>query len=249
MLALLTDFQESEFTGILKAVILKESSRSQIIDLCHSIHPQSILEGAWVLLASYKFFQKKTVFCCVVDPGTGTKRNALAIQTKNYFFVGPDNGLMWAAATEDGIKKIVELPIPKKASRTFHGRDVFAPAAARLEKGLSIAKLGKPFPAKKLTPLSLKPEGRKGKIVRIDAFGNLVTNLPSLQAKTYLVESEAVSKYVPFFETYAQAREKQLFLTEGSSGTLEFSVKGESAEDSFRKSFGFPTIGLELEIR
>ena len=182
MIALLTDFGNSEYVGVLKGVIYSVCRNAKVIDLTHDISPHNIKEAAWVIYSSYKYFPRKTIFLCVVDPGVGTKRQCIAIKTKNYFFVGPDNGIMHKTAVEDGVLSTIRLPV-RNASMTFHGRDVFARATSMLEKGVTISKLGQETNLK--TKLDFYLKGRQGETVKIDKFGNIITNLPSLNKKDY----------------------------------------------------------------
>src|SRR3989344_5807694 len=110
MIVILTDFGNSEYVGVMKGVIYSTNPNSKIVDLYNFVNPQNVKEGAWILYNNYKYFPKNTIFLCVVDPGVGSKRQCLAIKTKNYFFVGPDNGLMYKAATEDKLIAAVKLP-------------------------------------------------------------------------------------------------------------------------------------------
>jgi S-adenosylmethionine hydrolase len=130
MIVLLTDFGLSEYVGVMKAVIYKISPVIKIIDLCHSISPQNLIEASWILSNNYRYFPEGSVFCCVVDPGVGTVRKAIAVKTEKYYFVGPDNGLFWETLKQQKIMEIRVLYVPENASHTFHGRDVFAVAAA-----------------------------------------------------------------------------------------------------------------------
>lgn len=226
MIVILTDFGHSEYVGVMKGIIYSINGNSKIIDLCNFVSHQNIKEAAWVLYKNYKYFPKNSIFLCVVDPGVGGKRQCLAIKTKGYYFVGPDNGLMYKAASEDGIVKAVRLPV-KNASMTFHGRDVFAKAAAKLEKGVKIEQLGKSAAMKAKTEFYLN--GRKGEIVRIDNFGNITTNLSSLGKGIYKVKTKSFNKKLAFYKAYDAAPPNKLFLIKGSSDTLEISVKNSSA--------------------
>jgi S-adenosylmethionine hydrolase len=95
MIVLLTDFGQSEYAGVMKGVIYSIDSDAKIVDLCHDISPQNIIEASWILRNNYKYFPEGAVFCCVVDPGVGTQRKALAVKTEKFYFVAPDNGLLW----------------------------------------------------------------------------------------------------------------------------------------------------------
>ena len=142
MIAILSDFGNSEYLGVMKGVIYSISSNARVVDLCNTLSPQNIREGAWILLTSCKYFPVGTIFLCVVDPGVGEKRQAVAVKTRNYYYVGPDNGLMYPAITYDRIVEIRSLPV-KKSSMTFHGRDIFSVYAAKLENGTDIREFGK----------------------------------------------------------------------------------------------------------
>ena len=232
MIAILSDFQDSEYLGIMKGVIYTIKSDSQIVDLNNRIIPQNIKEGSWILLNSYKYFPKNTIFLCVVDPGVGTKRNPIAIKTKNYFFVGPDNGLMYPAAHKDKIMDTIKLKKDKNVSKTFHGRDIFAKAAAKLDNMVNMKKLGSKTNIKSKLNFYLK--NRIGEIVRIDSFGNIITNLRPLNKNSYTIFYNNIIKKLNFYETYNKAQDNELFLIAGSSGTLEISAKNKYAIKNFK---------------
>ena len=228
MIATLTDFGTSEYLGVMKGVIYSVAKNTTIVDLCNTIKPFCIEEGAWILKTTYRYFPKGTIFLCVVDPGVGGTRDCLAVQTKNYFFVGPDNGIFYAAAKEDGVKKAVKLATIE-ATPTFHGRDVFAKAAALLEKGESIEKLGKQTAIR--TTLTHYLKGREGEIVRIDEYGNIITNLPHIRKTMYRVQTREYDQMLQFYKSYEEAPSNQLFLIKGSANTLEISLKNGKATD------------------
>lgn len=226
MIVVLTDFGHSEYLGVMKGVIYSIKKNTKITDLSNFVSHHSIKEGAWILYKNYRHFPKNAIFLCVVDPGVGSRRQCLAVKTRNYFFVGPDNGLMCKAAVEDKIIAAVKLPV-KNASATFHGRDVFAKAAAMLEKGVKIELLGKKTAIK--TKLDFHLKGREGEVVRIDNFGNIITNLSSLNKNLYKVKVRNFNKKLNFYKTYESALPNKLFLIKGSSGTLEISIKNSKA--------------------
>ncbi len=235
MIAILTDFGYSEYLGVVKGVIYSANQNSKITDLYNSVDPQNIKEAAWILYKNYKYFPKNTIFLCVVDPGVGSKRQCLAVKTKNYYFVGPDNGLMYKAAFEDKIISAVELPV-KNASMTFHGRDIFAKAAAQLEKGTNIEKLGQKTAVK--TKLDFYLKGREGEVVRIDNFGNIITNLSSLNKSSYQVRTKNFNQKLKFYDTYELSAPKNLFLIKGSSNTLEISIKNSNTSKKLKLKVG-----------
>ena len=235
MIVVLTDFGHSEYLGVMKGVIYSIKKNTKIVDLSNFVTHHNIKEGAWILYKNYRHFPKNTIFLCVVDPGVGSKRQCLAIKTKNYFFVGPDNGLMHKAAFEDKIVDAVKLPV-NNASMTFHGRDVFAKAAAMLEKGVKIELLGKKTTIK--TKLGFHIEGREGEVVRIDNFGNIITNLSSLNKNLYKVKTGHFNQKLSLYKTYESALPNKMFLIEGSSNTLEISIKNSNASKKLRLKVG-----------
>ncbi|MHC4619821.1 MAG: SAM hydrolase/SAM-dependent halogenase family protein [Planctomycetota bacterium] len=240
MIVLLTDFGQSEYVGVMKGVIYSIAPRAKIVDLCHTVAAQSVIEASWVLKNNYKYFPEGATFCCVVDPGVGTERKAIAVRTDNYCFVGPDNGLLWETVSLQEQVDVREIAVPADASSTFHGRDVFAKAAAIIESG-NFDKVGRPIEA--IVKLELYREGRKGVVVRIDSFGNVITNLEKLKKDKYTVLAGKNKYTMSYFPNYDAAREADLFLIEGSSNSLEISLKNGSANDELNLR-----PGAEIEI-
>jgi len=228
MIAILTDFGKFEGAGIMNGVILKTYPEARVVILSNEVSEFDIREGAWVLQSAYRYFPEKTVFLCVVDPGVGSARKAIAIETERYFFVGPDNGLMYPAASEDGIRKIVELP-QEGACNTFHGRDVFAPYAAVIDAEKSISMFGDAMDNEALVKTGFYLKGREGEIVRIDNYGNIVTNLKHTGNSDYQVLAKSTDTKIPFLKSYAFGANRP-FIVEGSAGTLEICVNMGSAE-------------------
>lgn len=186
-IVLLTDFgYRDHYVGVMKGVIASISPRVPIIDLTHGISPGRVAAGALILAQSWRFFPPETIFVGVVDPGVGTSRRPIAIATgAGTRFVGPDNGLLWMAAAATQIKRVVELESARyrlpNPSTTFHGRDIFAPAAAWIARGVKLETLGRRLK----TIVTLEPTtgvrattgALVGEVVYVDGFGNLVTNL------------------------------------------------------------------------
>lgn len=245
LIALLTDFGLSEYVGVLKGVIASLWEDARIVDLCHTVRPQDVREGAWILRTTYRYFPPGTLFVAVVDPGVGSDRAAVAVESRHYRWVGPDNGLLFPAVEDDGGLRVVNLPVPPEASNTFHGRDVFAPAAARWAAGTPLESLGEARLAP-LVPLRFYHTSRRGEVVRVDAFGNLVTPVPPPQdagqpgrpvTVALLRRSEGRWRRVGrpvtarWVRTYADAPDGTLVVLVGSAGTLEVSrVAGSAAE-------------------
>ncbi len=185
LITLTTDFGTSDwFVGVMKGVIGGIAPDARVIDLTHEVPSGNIRTGAFALAASYRFFPKRTIHVAVVDPGVGSKRKPIFVRTKNYVFIGPDNGLLSWALRDEKILAIRSLENPKYSlqpvSSTFHGRDLFAPVAAHIIRGLAIQKLG---PELKTFITLPWPEVRHakdhlcGEVLYIDRFGNLITNV------------------------------------------------------------------------
>ncbi|MHA2396351.1 MAG: SAM hydrolase/SAM-dependent halogenase family protein [Candidatus Thorarchaeota archaeon] len=227
---LFTDFGDSEYTGVMRGVIYSICPDAQIIDLTHTIPSQSIREGAWILQQSYKYFPKGTVFVSVVDPGVGTARDAVVVVTENYIHVGPDNGLLYPAASEDGIERVYRILIDEGVSKTFHGRDIFAKAAAYHEAG-TLGVMSTELKPGLDQALVFHQEGREGEVVRIDKFGNIITNLPSTEKMSYQVSIRSEQRELPFSKTYEYGPKTGIFLVTSSYNTLEIAAKNRPATD------------------
>ncbi len=240
---LLTDFgRKDTFAGIMKGVIASISPESRVIDLTHDIDPGNILQASFLLRISYAYFPKKSVFCVVVDPGVGSERNAVCIETRDYFFVGPDNGVLWEAATGNHIKQIIRLTntdyFLEPISNTFHGRDIFAPMAAAISKRLeTLAILGDPvnecvkfyLPKIKVNKSCLELS-----VLHIDRFGNLTLNLSENEFRQFVQDREFCLAFKDrrinkTYKAYSAAKENEVFLIPASSGYMEISVKNGSA--------------------
>jgi len=257
-IALLTDFgYRDHYAGVMKGVIAAIAPAAAIIDITHGIPPQDIVAGALALRHSCRFFPPRTIFVAVVDPGVGTARLPLAIETRTGArFVGPDNGLLWPAVDAAGITRIVELLSPRYrlpyVSATFHGRDIFAPAAAWLARGVALTRLGPPV--KKITQLSLESgikEGAQivaGTVIYVDSFGNLVTNLDRARVDRFVARfhgcrlSVRIRRRAPIEmrSAYGDAPPGAPLATFGSFDLLEIAVRDGSAADYFKAGAGMP---------
>ena len=173
--------------GIMKGVIAGITPQAHIIDITHGIAPQNILSAAWILATAYHYFPAGTVFVCVIDPGVGSSRGAIAVHAGTWFFVGPDNGLFSYVLQEQPVHAACSLTNPayhlSYVSSTFHGRDIFAPVGAYLARGIPISEIGTPLDAATLERINIQPPARNGKeidarIIHVDNFGNLIANIP-----------------------------------------------------------------------
>ena len=232
IIALLTDFSTADsYVAEMKGVILSALPEATLVDVTHSIPPGDVRSGAHVLARVWRRFPPGTVHLAVVDPGVGTTRAALAIAAHDRFFVGPDNGLFTPVLGD--ASAIVELPTPPGASPTFHGRDLFAPAAAMLAGGRAIASLGSPLDGEPVRLAYPEPhyEGKTvvGEVTYIDRFGTLVTNLtPELVPSYARIEIEDVDAG-PLRRTFGDVPTGGLVCYVGSGGEVEIAVRDGSA--------------------
>ena len=243
LIVYMSDFGvQDPYVGIVHGVIERLSSgKVKVIDLTHEIKAFSILSGAYILYTSYKWFPPGTVFLAVVDPGVGTERKAVAVETTNYFFVGPDNGLLWPSIAEDGVMRAHSIEnsdvFLKPVSASFHGRDVFAPAATLLALGVDITTLGPKVDPNKLVKLELKQSCKEegtitAKVVHVDRFGNVALGLEETCYKT-LCSSEGV--IVDAGDQSVEAKCMRVFSL-AKSGELVFYIN----------SLGFPELAVNL---
>lgn len=240
-IALLTDFgHQDAFVGILKGVILTINPGAAIVDLSHGVRPQDLFHGAFLLASAMGYFPGGTIFCVVVDPGVGSERRPVLIQTGDYYFVGPDNGVLWPAAQKNQIKQALHLNqsayFLKTISSTFHGRDIFAPIAAHLSQGVSINRLG--TPVNSLVSLEFPGPEKQGNhliltVLDIDIYGNIFLNIgwdefKAFAGNRFCLETGTI-QISRLHKTYAQARDSSPFLVVGSSGYMEIAVKNGNA--------------------
>jgi len=189
VITLTTDFGTADgYVGVMKGVMLSIAPGVRLVDLSHEVPPQDVRRAAFVLYTAVPFFPPDTVHLAVVDPGVGTDRRAIAVQVPQGFLVGPDNGLFTYVLAEVEEWRAVELRdsayrLPQ-VSGTFHGRDIFAPAAAHLARGVPMERLGPPVPDPVLLPLprlEVREDRLEGEVLYIDRFGNVVTSIGRLR--------------------------------------------------------------------
>ena len=247
IISLLTDFGTKDyFVGAMKGVILSINSEAKIIDITHEIEPQNIQSAGFTLASCYQNFPPKTIFVCVVDPGVGSKRLAILIETKNYYFIAPDNGLLSLVLNNESNYRVFELTNPKfflsNISQTFHGRDVFAPVAAWLSTGISTNEFGSETSeliiSKNLVPKIVSADKIVGNIIHIDNFGNIVTNLRKSDLPNNFslqVNETVITQHQTF---YAEAFEDEIFMIWGSAGYLEIVAYCNSAKELLNAMMG-----------
>jgi hypothetical protein len=248
-ITLTTDFGlEDWFVGTMKGVIGAIAPHAPIVDLTHGIPPGDIQAGAFALASGFRFFPRGTVHLAIVDPGVGTDRPALAVRTRDYFFVGPDNGLLSVALAQQEVQEIRQITnrrwMLNDVSQTFHGRDVFAPAAANLALGRAFSGVGRA--ARSMVRLDL-PEPQAGQeqvlgaVVYLDRYGNAITNirnegfLRSDRAADVFVRQRRISR---IHDCYQAVPPGKPVCVPGSSGYLEIAVNQGDASRQLRLKVG-----------
>jgi S-adenosylmethionine hydrolase len=233
IVTLLTDFGGSDsYVGEMKGVILSEAPTSILVDVSHGVSPGDIRSAAYILGRTWHRFPTGTIHTVVIDPGVGSTRAALALRAQGHYFTGPDNGV-FTPVLKDTEVEAVTLPIPEWASPTFHGRDLFAPAAAALANGASLTSLGPAFGGipQRLAYTVPRYEGKTvvGEVIYIDRFGTLITNLTTELVPPYaMVEVEDLD-LGPLKRTFDDVSNGGLLAYVGSGGAVEIAVRNGSA--------------------
>jgi S-adenosyl-L-methionine hydrolase (adenosine-forming) len=233
ILTLLTDFGTTDsYVAEMKGVILARSPTAVLVDITHNLHPGDIRSAAYVLGRTWHQFPAGTVHLVVVDPGVGTSRSPLAFSAHGHCFVGPDNGVFTPVLHDAEVEAVV-LPTPRGASPTFHGRDLFAPAAAALAGGAGLATLGQPFAGipERLAYTAPHHEGKSvvGEIVYVDRFGSLITNLTADLVPPYASLEVEDLDLGPLQRTFNDVANGGLLAYVGSGGSIEIAVRNGSA--------------------
>ena len=231
-ITLLTDFGTADgYVGELKGVLCSAAPEAQIIDIAHDIPPHDVDLARLSVARYWRRFPEGTVHLAIVDPGVGGERAALAVSSDGRFLVGPDNGVLSPALLLHGARA-VRLHVPEGASATFHGRDVFAPAAARLVAGADLESLGQPMtaPIVHRTPEPHRaPNGDiVGQVIAIDRFGNAITNIVTSHRSGSVVVG---GKTLPQRRTYSELTDGEAGAIVGSTGLLEIAVREGRASD------------------
>jgi S-adenosyl-L-methionine hydrolase (adenosine-forming) len=228
VVTLLTDFGTADgYVAELKGVILTRAPAATVVDVTHDIPPQDVECGRLAVARYWRRFPTGTVHVAVVDPGVGSTRAALAVESDGRFLVGPDNGVLSPALLVTGARAVT-LPVPAGASVTFHGRDVFAPAAAELALGATLDALGSPaldFVIRRTPEPRRRTDGSiEGQVITIDRFGNAITNLLGLRAQSV----EVNGRVLPLRRSYADVGTGEAIALVGSTGLIEIAVRNGS---------------------
>jgi S-adenosyl-L-methionine hydrolase (adenosine-forming) len=249
VIALLTDFGLSDhYVATMKGVILSIAPNLRIIDLSHGVEVRNISRAAYLLWGSYRYFPKKTVFTCVVDPGVGTSREIIVARTESHLFVAPDNGILDFVLWSEKVRKVtvvqletsrVRSLLPWPISKTFHGRDIFAPLSAHLAKGIDLKDLGKSSAVDWIQPPFVDEANpmTKARILDIDRFGNIITNIAGDEyerprgVRGIKLGAKKIERWI---DNYESAPSNVSCLIVGSSGLIEIVMKDQSAADALK---------------
>ncbi|MEP7367025.1 MAG: SAM-dependent chlorinase/fluorinase [Acidobacteriota bacterium] len=261
IITLTTDFGLTDhYVGVMKGVILSLAPRATVVDITHDVPPFAVNEGAFQVSEAWSYFPKKTVHVVVVDPGVGSERRPILVEAGGHYFVGPDNGVLALvyggakAAAKPKVRHITNQKLfGKQMSATFHGRDVFAPVAAHLAKGVKAAQVG-PVIEDYLRPQAEKPvrTGHRvwqGTVLRIDRFGNLITNLlvsefPAVLERPFVM-IPGVVRVERLIRHYSEGGIGETAVIVGSSGYLEVVANQGSAAKILGVGVGAP---VELSL-
>ncbi|KPK03643.1 MAG: hypothetical protein AMS20_10185 [Gemmatimonas sp. SG8_28] len=230
LITLLTDFGvQDTYVAEMKGVLLSAVPGATLVDVTHHVTPGDIASGRYMLSRAWWRFPVGTVHLVIVDPGVGSARRAIAVRHAAHHFVAPDNGILTPVLSD---ATVVALPVPGSASPTFHGRDLFAPAAARLALGVEITTLGDAVSDPVLLPASAPAEKGVfmfGTVIHVDRFGTLITDVPAALLDGVSVVLVGGEVPVPIGRTFADVGSGELIAMVGSGGTLEIAARDRSA--------------------
>ena len=257
VITLLTDFGNSdEYVGLMKGVILSITPSAVIVDITHQIDPQDIIQAAYTIKSSYRYFPENTVHLIVVDPGVGGERQIIVIKIKGHIFIAPDNGILTLICDEGKIESIIRIDnstlFLKSVSHTFHGRDIIAPVGAHIAKGVPLKTIGPEIGLpdvvrlKDLRAAISQTSELLGTIISIDRFGNLITNIDGKQLNDYV---QCGGNEIPQFwigekavnglsTAYVNVDQQCPLAIIGSRGYLEIAVNSGSAQRYFNVNKG-----------
>ncbi|MEP0822861.1 MAG: SAM-dependent chlorinase/fluorinase [Ignavibacterium sp.] len=251
-IVLLTDFgYEDQYVGTMKGVIASIAPRAPVIDLSHNVRPQHVAQGAFLLWSAYRFFPHATVFVAIVDPGVGTARRIILVKAAGRFFLAPENGLLDMVLSDEHPELCIDVAVTDsryvlpRVSRTFHGRDVFAPVASHLVNGVPAGKFGTRIaPSRPQHAFVRSRSSERGTVLHVDRFGNIVTDIRIDNAGVLKGLEAAGRRVTTWTRTYGEAPPRTPCLMIGSSDLVEIAVRDGSAA----KVLGWD-IGTRLKIR
>lgn len=239
IITLTTDFGTRDgYVGAMKGVLSRLAPEARLVDISHEVPRGDIAHAAWVIATSTREFPYDTIHVVVVDPGVGGARAEVAVRADGHWYVGPDNGVLTYVCDPRWDAWRIESAVvrAKHVSRTFHGRDVFAPAAAMLARGEEPARLGAPVKIEGALPWGRRAKGA-GRIVHVDAFGNLISDLPRAEAgRSVTIEGHTLA----VVGTYEDVASGQLLAYVGSASTIEIAVRDGRADTRLGVARGTP---------
>ncbi len=243
IITLLTDFGTADgYLGEMQGVLLSLAPGAVLVDVSHDVPAQDVEHARLALARYWRRFPQGTVHVVVVDPGVGTERAGIAVESEGYFLVGPDNGVL-SPALLGAAARAVRLVVPQGASATFHGRDVFAPAAAQLARGEALEALGRPHddPVVRRTPAPVRRADGSiaGEVVNVDRFGNLVTNIAVPRGGVVELDGRRIGAVS---RTYGEVASGALVAVVGSSGFVEIAQRDGSAARELGCGRGTPVV-------
>jgi S-adenosylmethionine hydrolase len=254
IITLLTDFGlRDSYVAEMKAVILSICPEVNIIDISHEVRKYDVRMGAYLLARASRYFPKGTIHVAIVDPGVGSERRAIIVESERAFYIGPDNGILIMAAEMDGIKNVYQITNKKymlqTISRTFHGRDIFSPTAAHLARGVPPSEFG-PEIKDPIKPSYTKPKTTnktiEGEVIHIDDFGNIITNITTKNLQEIgITEGETINVKIgektmklKLCKSYAEVPQNQPLTIIGSGETLEISINQGNAANMLQVNIG-----------
>jgi S-adenosylmethionine hydrolase len=260
IITLLTDFGLIDpYIAMMKGVILSINIDARIVDITHSINTGSIFQAAHILAETFKYFPAGSIHVAVIDPGVGSNRKPIALETENHFFIGPDNGIFSLIIDRHTPSRIIEITEEKfflpHVTKTFHGREVFAPVAAHVSMGTELDHLGPALnnPIKINFPEPYQKDGiLYGRIIRTDNFGNLITNITNKDFDDFMKKSRPEIhiggiKLKELNATYSDVKKGELLALINSSGLLEIALNLGRASD-YPGMEAAETEGFEVKI-
>ena len=248
IITFLTDFgSKSSYVAQMKGIV-SSITDARIVDITHNITPHNIREGAFVLWSSVSYFPLGTVHVAVVDPGVGTERKGILITTRNHILIGPDNGILMPTAHFIGDFTVYEITNKKymlqNISNTFHGRDIFAPVAAYITKGVPFEEIGEKitdFVDFDFGTAEISSKSATGKIIYIDDFGNIITNINGFKLREFLNYGNKIMAFIgdeqqeiPFLKSYGYAKKGEMLATIGSSNLFEIGLNQGNAASKLK---------------
>lgn len=253
-----TDFGlQDPFVGIMHGVVLSIHPETRMVDICHAVPSFNVLDGAWTIAQSYRFFPPRSVHVVIVDPGVGSQRRPILVETDDYIFVAPDNGVLSLVEQRESSFRVRHITADRyflqPVSQTFHGRDIFSPVAGWLSKGIAPEEFGPEITDHVRLPLrSVKQDEHDhlcASVLKVDKFGNLITNLTEVDVPALFSGAEPGARLLIAGRvvsrvrcSYAEGGDEEFFAIVGSSGYVEIAARQASAAEKLCVGVGEPVV-------